>query len=594
MSFALQRLPSMEGAAPGTRAAGAACGRGGRHPAWMRLAAIVVATLLILLARRGDQLFHPQVWDEEGVIILRDLINTGPASLFYPIAGYLIALPRLLSFVALSISVTQYPLIATVLGWAFTVAVICALARSPLVLRGGALLALVTLLIPSNAEVYGVPLYAFWWAGLLIFVAALWRPEDSRFGWRLAFVLIGGLSSPIIMLAAPMFAFRGIVFRKNRAELIVGATAVACAALQVITLWRAHIVADKGSMNAAKTIGTTFFGQYFAGNVVPAGGALYQAVVAASTILTVLVVGLALWSGRRHAAVMLAVVYLWFGAILLSAARVNVLALHPVLAGPRYFFYPYVFEGWFLVQVAFFAKASWLQTGAVVLIAFATINALPVLSRSHDDLHWRDNVLNCAQAGDAEPYAIPVEMDGAAPNAWTLTVTGGQCRRLLSHDALLRAAPLTVAALPYVVRDPADPAGGAIATIRSVVANGWNGTDVQHSRPPGLVVIGSYRRGDLDAGSLTLRLRRGERVLFRTGPRRSQQRVIVAGAPPGEFGTFEPMALQWTSLEFSNPALPAEFAVIFMDDGADWGEWSAVALATRGGMRSYVVPADRP
>ncbi|MDB5026606.1 MAG: hypothetical protein JWO66_295 [Candidatus Eremiobacteraeota bacterium] len=557
---------------------------------WARVAGIIVATLLILIARRGDQLFHPQVWDEEGVIILRDLFYTGPASLIEPIAGYLILVPRLISFVALSISVTHYPLIATILAWAFIVAVICALACSPLVLRGGALLAIVTLLVPSNSEVFGVALYAFWWAALLIFVAALWQLNDRRIAWRLAFVLIGGLSSPIVVLAAPLFAFRAVVFRKNRAEWLVGAVGIACAVLQVVTLWRAHIVADRGSMNAAHTIGTIFFGHYFVGNLIPTGAPFYSAVVIASAIFTVMVIGVALWSGRRDAAVLLAVLYLWFGAILLSAGRVNVLALHPVLAGPRYFFYPYVFEGWFLLQVAFLARAAWVRSAAVALIALATINALPVLGRSHIDLHWRENVANCAQAGDFEPYAIPVEMDGTAATTWTLTLTGGLCRQFLSRDVLLRAAPLAAPpALPYVVRDPADAAGGAIVTAGSVVSNGWNGTDYQHSRPPGLVVVGSFLHGDVDKGSLTLRLHRGDRVLFRTGPRRMGQHVIIAGAAPGAFGTIVPLALEWTSLEFSNPSLPAEFSVVFEDDSSDWGEWSAVALASRTGVRRYVL-----
>jgi hypothetical protein len=66
----------------------------------------VLVFFVILYARRSDQLIHPQVWDEDGTHILRDLIHDGPWSILRPLNGYLVIIPRAISFLSLSISVS--------------------------------------------------------------------------------------------------------------------------------------------------------------------------------------------------------------------------------------------------------------------------------------------------------------------------------------------------------------------------------------------------------------------------------------------------------------------------------------------------------
>lgn len=74
-----------------------------------------------------------------------------------------------------------------------------------------------------------------------------------------------------------------------------------------------------------------------------------------------------------------------------------------------------------------------------------------------------------------------------------------------------------------------------------------------------------------------LKLRRGDHVLYRSGPGKSGQSVSIMGHEQ-EFIAELPIANDWVALEFSNAKLPAEFDVKIKDEGQGWGEWSAIAI----------------
>ena len=388
---------------------------------------------MLLFARRYEQLLDPQVWDEDGTVVVHDLIVTGPASLFKPIAGYLISVPRLISAASLSLSFVHYPLISTLLAWAFIVGVALAIALSPSIVRGGPFLAAAALLVPSNAEVFGLPLYTFWWAALLIFVAALWQPGRGGLWWRVAFVLIGGLSSPAIFLAVPIFVLRPLLVRV-RDEFVVSGVALVCAAIQFYFVRQggdAAASAVAASLSHAPQIVSKFLGFYFAGNLVPWNDTLFT--IGGFAVAAVIVVTIVL--DRKNAA-LYALCYLWLGSIALTAARVDVAILQPNAGGPRYFFYAYVFLGWLLVEIAYVARPLWLRRTATVLLLLAAANTLPVLSRTHDDLHWAAAVDACARAPGSTPSDFPIHYNGDAKLAWHMTLTGDQCRAQLRRSLL--------------------------------------------------------------------------------------------------------------------------------------------------------------
>lgn len=551
----------------------------------VRVAILALAFFAVLYVRRSAQLVHPQVWDEDGAIILRELINVGPSSLVLPVEGYLVAIARLISFVAFSISPLHYPLLSTILAWLFTVAVLVCISVSPLVLRGGPLLALAALLVPSDPEVFGVPLYTFWWAGLLVLTAALWKRDSGSIGARVALVLIGGLSSPIVLLALPIFLWRGFAFRDGVGERAVGVAASLSAVAQLAVMLQTHAVAGKSlsSLGSVAYAVPKFLGMYLIRNLGFADGRSPSALIVASAV-TLIVVAAAAWQTRRDSLTWLTVLYLWFGSMALSVARIDPAMIDPVVAGPRYFFYPYVLEGWVLVHIAVSTTKPALRWIAAALLLVAAADMLPVVNRPHDDLRWLTNVAVCAQGTPEGVFGIPIQSDGHVYSSWTLSLTGAQCRRMVDHDLLARAVPsLGAPMIPYVMHGSsvAIDASAPLAPVSSVVTDGWRGTDFQRTRERGLVVIGSFRSADADTGALTLRLRRGDRVLYRSGPVADRQRVTIKGDRGKIFASDLPAALEWALLEFANPCLPETFLVVFEDDGRNWGEWSAVGLSTQ-------------
>jgi hypothetical protein len=71
---------------------------------------------------------------------------------------------------------------------------------------------------------------------------------------------------------------------------------------------------------------------------------------------------------------------------------------------------------------------------AVLAAAFALTLVLagPRLSRRHDPLDWKHQVLACAQAdGDHE---LPIHYIGSSKEMWHVKLTGAQCRLLLARS----------------------------------------------------------------------------------------------------------------------------------------------------------------
>jgi hypothetical protein len=104
-------------------------------------------------------------------------------------------LPKLISYIAFSISILWAPEIETVLMVLMTCAVIVAIARSPTHLPAPFLCAIAVLLVPSGAEVFAVSAYANWWAGLLLLLPPIWRQESQYV--KNFFIIIWRLINPV-------------------------------------------------------------------------------------------------------------------------------------------------------------------------------------------------------------------------------------------------------------------------------------------------------------------------------------------------------------------------------------------------------------
>jgi hypothetical protein len=104
----------------------------------------------------------------------------------------------------------------------------------------------------------------------------------------------------------------------------------------------------------------------------------------------------------------------------------------------------------------------------------------------------------------------------------------------------------------------------------------WRGADFYRSSLTGLRVFGSFIDSDADIGAVTLRMKAGDRLLYRSGPTVGRQLFEVLGDKP--LSGVLPLALDWTELRFDGSELPPEFELRLSDQGSGWGEWSAIAV----------------
>ena len=396
--------------------------------------------MLILFSRRQAQWSSPQVWSEDGVLVLAGFFKHGWLSLLEPVNGYLITVPKLVSKLSLSLSALYYPIVSTVLSCTFAALVCLAIVLAPTRLRGRLACAIAVLAVPSDPEVFALPLYTFWWASLLLFLLVLWREEASGLAWRLLFLLLGGLSSPVILLVLPLLYVRAVLYRRHPAEWILALAATVISALQVYYM----VAGSAGGMPPLPSLLQftlpVFFGNYLLGSfvhIIPAtagqGHGLLSLWLASAVVLALLAGWL--WQARRDT-VAWTLLFLLAGAVALSVARVDPALLQPGLVGPRYFYFPFIVTSWIGVQFFCISSEARFRTLLVLLALLVLANAGMVWSRGHDDLRWSEQLRSCRMF---PVYSIPVHTTGDRAHAWSLQLPGAACQQVLQADLL--AAP---------------------------------------------------------------------------------------------------------------------------------------------------------
>jgi hypothetical protein len=525
---------------------------------------LLLVFMLLLASRRSMQFMSPQVWDEDGTQIIRAFAEQGWPSLFLPVNGYLVTVPKLITMLSVSLSAVNYPVVSTLLAALFIGLVGVAIAMAPTKLNAKLLCALAVFVIPADPEVFALPLYTFWWASILLLLLVLWDEQTPALGWRLVFLLLGGLSSPVIAMVLPVLWLRAAVYRRQRGELVIAVVATLVTAVQVYFM----VAGSAGSMPPPKSIIEniipTFFGNFLIGNWPRANESLW---IAGIGVACLALAGL-VRSGTRASTWLL--MYLLVGAIGLSVARVDPAILHPHWSGPRYFFFPFILLFWVLIQFAASLEGVTARRLMGGLLALSAANAVPVWSRTHDDLQWSDHLLSCQLF---PRYVLPVQYDGDRNSAWELSLSGADCQALSGRALLDARAPAGRPPFAYTAYRQRPLAGQA-----ELLSSTMNGADFAKSQIAGYRVLGSYaERGDADAGVVLLKMRRGGSILYRSGPGRRGQSLQVVGREQ-DFSAQLPLAADWVTLEFSNQRLPEEFTLRISDTGQGWGEWSAVAV----------------
>jgi hypothetical protein len=524
----------------------------------------------LLSIRRWEQLVSPQVWDEDGTRNLYEFINSGWISLFEPVNGYLILIPKIITGSSLYLSFASYPFISTIISWFFIVFVGLVVAFGPLKINGSFFAASLMFLIPSDPEIFGLPLYTFWWAAILLFAIAIWD-EKKPINWlRYLIVLLCGLSSPVVIMLLPIFYYRAYVYRSLKGELVIAIFATIVALVQSSFVFNQNIHTVTEQTNNLVDIIPLFLGRFLVGNIVEMSLFLWFVGIILSMYIAWYV-----WN-NRNSYITWVLIYLLAGSIALSVARIDLSIIHPAFAGPRYFFFPFVVMAWFLSHAIFSTRSKQLKAISIFALSLAVVNSFPVLSRKHDDLRWVDHVHSCCQFTS---YEIPIQYDGHKERAWKLPVTGKQCETLLDKD-FFNNIYLGGPTYPYFYHEFDDrhiSSLSSFASLSVVNKTTWKGHDYHNSELDGFRVIGSWLNSDADTGEITLRLKRGDRILYRSGPGSSGQSIKIIGHS-SRFIHDLPSALDWVIMDFSNKLLPQKFTVTLSDNGKGWGEWSAIAL----------------
>ena len=530
-------------------------------------AGLFALLLLLGVSRRACQLQYPDVWDEDGIKIIPGIIRNGASSLFDPVNGYMVLVPKLLSFISLHISFSHYGLISSILTFLLIAAVALAVAASPTILLGKRWCALALFFIPSDPEIFGLPLYTFWWVSILLFLLVLWEEENSSSLVRIVFVVLGGLSSPVIVSLLPLFYWRSYIYRARTAEHLVAFLATLIAVFQMRFIFSAGASHMPSPRSMLQHVIPKFFGSFLVGNL------WHQAAWVFGMALVILI---AFWiyDNRIRMSLSTSIVlpYLLAVGIALSILRIDPAIIHQKLAGPRYFFYPFVALFWILVQIGY--NRNKYRHIAFAFIAIAMVNAIPVWSRSHDDLHWKDHVLSSYYF---PYYTFPVQFNGEAALAWRLPLLKKEYSSYNANDRLHDFDHDDRPVFPYTLILQGSTGVRHFATGDALAYQSLTGSDYRKSIVSGFQVIGTYVTSDADKGEIKLDLHRGDCILYRSGPGNKGCRVII-DANEKRFLQELPALSDWSCLEFSNRLLPERFSARFVDEGSDFGQWFAIAL----------------
>jgi hypothetical protein len=386
-----------------------------RRISWVVPLSCILCGFLVLIARRTDQITDSQVWVEEGAQFIPAVLEHGPRTLLTPVNGYLITTSRVITFLALRLGgLDHYPGVSTALGLVLTAALFAFIGTAPLILRGVALLPLAVALVPSDVEVFVVPLYTFWLAGLALFTLVLWQTEDhSRLGLRITVAIVGGLSNPVVIPLAVIATARVLVTRA-RHEAMVAAALIFPALVQ---LWVVHGYPSNSALPHPEEVAlvmSRFLGYPLLLGLTSEPPTAWVWAAGALHAIAIAVVLVPVESRMRRVALL--------GLFLLSAAT-SILRcqpptlMHPAFAGPRYFFFPFVFLNWLWLDVLLSANSavSRLLPGAVAaLILFSTSKHF---NRRHAHLDWHSAVRELSVQGHA---TLPVHYDGSIDHQWQL------------------------------------------------------------------------------------------------------------------------------------------------------------------------------
>lgn len=165
---------------------------------------------------------------------------------------------------------------------------------------------------------------------------------------------------------------------------------------------------------------------------------------------------------------------------------------------------------------------------------------------------------------------------GAGFNAYLLADRQGEVLVIRSSKFNCQLTVSIPALIFKIIESKSFEIKPTISFVAVQAGNEWIGKDFQKTEHEGMKVFGSFIDSDADVGSITLKMKRGDRLYYRTGPVSNRQTLEILGSSlkPAVL----PTSIEWKLFEFSGADLPEVFEAKFTDAGNGWGEWSAIAV----------------
>ena len=208
-------------------------GNPGRQRTLLAFLACIAALTAVLYWRRPDAFYNPQLWAEDGNLLVTGMQFRGLGGVLIPYAGYFHTAAKLVALLANTAAPVDVPRAYAFASWLLLVAIVALLFTPRLRIPNGVKLAmgLALVMTPANNEVFfnlaNWPfITGFVW--LLLAIADAPRSRGACV-FDLACLTLAGLSSPFSVVLWPLFVARYLRERSrfNLALLgLAGATAV--------------------------------------------------------------------------------------------------------------------------------------------------------------------------------------------------------------------------------------------------------------------------------------------------------------------------------------------------------------------------------
>lgn len=400
------------------------------------------AFLLIFFIRRPSQFTDAYVWFEEGVVLLPLVIEHGAGSIFIPFGGYLSISSNLTFYVASLISFTHLPLVSFLLTLALSFFLIWRLDRQLITPSRGFFFFLAAFaLVPSDPEVLGITQENIFLIGLFA-VLSWWMVLAGQSKLHTidhVLIVVAILSSPIAFALFPLYTALLLTRKKTEAKTWGFGFCALAFVIQLSQLTPAPLDANAGSDSLIKEIflnlddAIAIFLGYFI-NVGAADENFYLLGLAILGVLIGYFVFLILDNWRSTV-----FIYCALGlGILLTWYRIPGLSIHPELAGPRYFFYP-----WSLVISILLCPALMfnglrrriLGIVGLMVVSIAVMNNAHIMQRHHLEWDWAGQIRNCVNTDPGEDYWLMIFRTGKIEeDATSVRIDSDVCRTLVNRS----------------------------------------------------------------------------------------------------------------------------------------------------------------